>query len=392
MTASRRVLIVEFQPGGGLYQFSFQLGEALSRLGHHVTLLTGPEPELRPTGDDPNGLHVESVFDTWQPAAGAGASRLRRKVRRVGRAARYAQSWVRLLRRVRAEQPDVVQVGELRFEIDLLGVLALRRWCRVATLTYIAHNPTPFRYAGRSASMVSEGRVMRALMKRVYRALDRVYVLSDKVRDDLLLHWPSTPVTVIHHGDYRTVLSGRSAVPDPSCTGRRLLFFGTLTRYKNLDLLLDAFELVRATLPDAELHIAGSPAMDIDLDALRRRAEAIGNVELRAGYVPFDELPALFGSARAIVAPYQMINVSGVVHLAYTFGRPVLATRVGAMDEIVLDGETGFLADGAPLLAERAVQLLTDGVLARDLGRRGMQLLDRHASWDDIATAYAAAW
>ena len=62
------------------------------------------------------------------------------------------------------------------------------------------------------------------------------------------------------------------------------------------------------------------------LDDIAARAAAIGNVDLRPGYVAMEDLPTLFGAHRVVMFTYQTVNISGSVHMAYTFGRPVVAT------------------------------------------------------------------
>jgi glycosyltransferase involved in cell wall biosynthesis len=98
--------------------------------------------------------------------------------------------------------------------------------------------------------------------------------------------------------------------------------------------LLDAFELVRAVIPEATLTLAGPVMPDIDLAAITTRAAAVGQVDLRPGYVPMEELPQLFGDQRVVMFTYETVNISGSVHMAYTFGRPVVATRVGSMGDV----------------------------------------------------------
>lgn len=124
----------------------------------------------------------------------------------------------------------------------------------------------------------------------------------------------------------------------PSAAPPHVLFFGAWTRYKNIPMLLDAFELVRRNLPEARLTLAGPVMTDIDLEAITARAQAIGHVDLIPGYVDLSDLPRLFASHRAVNFPYETVNISGSVHMAYTFGRPVVATDVGSMADAVEHG------------------------------------------------------
>src|SRR3954447_25485816 len=90
-----KVVLVEFSPSGGLFQFAVQLGEGLAGRGHDVELVTGPRPEL---DSRVPGFRITPVLPTWHPNEGAGGPTWRRRARRVVRAVQYHAAWVVLLR------------------------------------------------------------------------------------------------------------------------------------------------------------------------------------------------------------------------------------------------------------------------------------------------------
>ncbi len=121
----------------------------------------------------------------------------------------------------------------------------------------------------------------------------------------------------------------------------RLLFFGYVRPYKGLDDLLGAVAL----LPGVSLDVVGR--FEEPSERYRRRARNLGvadRVRFHEGYVPEEAVPRLFADADVLVAPYRQSSQSGVVHLAYSLGRPVVASLVGGLAEAVRDGETGALA------------------------------------------------
>ena len=339
-----RIVLVEFLPSGGMFQFSFQFAAALARAGHTVTLLTGPDPELTSRVE---GLQVESVLPTWHPNADAGHGRWG-ALRRVGRALRLLESWRRVLGQLRRERPDVAQFGELRFLLDSAALAVVARLVRPTTVVDVAHNPLPYNVHDADQSVEKTGRLTRALLGRAYAACGVVLVLGEGPERQLRQHFPALPrVAVCGHGDYAGVLES-AEVPRPSAAPPAALFFGAWTTYKNIPLLLDAFAIVRATRPEARLTLAGPVMPDIDLAALRTRAAEIGGIDLRPGYVPMEDLAALFGAHRVVMFTYETVNISGSIHMAYTFGRPVVATDVGAMADNVQHGQTGLLVDPDP--------------------------------------------
>ena len=157
-----------------------------------------------------------------------------------------------------------------------------------------------------------------------------------------------------------------------------VLFFGVWSKYKGIEVLLDAFAQVRARLPESRLVLAGDAGADIDVATVLERAGQIGNVDARPGYVPIDDVAPLFDSARVVATPYIRATQSGVAHLAFTFGRPVVATAVGDLPEVIQDDVTGLLVepDDAEGLADAIVKLLRDPALAARLGAAGEKSVD----------------
>ena len=75
------------------------------------------------------------------------------------------------------------------------------------------------------------------------------------------------------------------------------------------------------------------------LDTLRKR----GQVTLVDRYVPNEEVSVYFSASDIVMVPYLSATQSGVIQIAYAFQKPVVATTVGGIPEVVVDGATGFL-------------------------------------------------
>jgi len=383
-----RITVVEFSPSGGLYQFAVQLASGMGAIGHTVDLLTGADPEF----EVGHGVRQVTILPTWHPAAGADSAGLVRIVRRGYRAGRYVLAWLRIGRYLRRERPDVVQFAEWRFALDgwLLRTVLAR--ARPPVVADIAHTPVPLNERRRSATLQKSGPLLRRSLRRAYERTDVVFVLGEQSRRDFRAAYPSvTNVQVIPHGDEGLYLSA-----EPSPAGEApptVLFFGGLARYKGLDLLLDAFEVVLTSCREARLVIAG-PVVDIDLPQLRARAEDVGRVEVRAEYVPVDQVEGLVTGARLVVTPYSAANQSGVVQVAHTLARPVVATDVGDLGEAVRHGETGLLVTrgSASALAAAITELLDDPVLATRLGTAAREQTRATRSWPEVAARVCAVY
>jgi glycosyltransferase involved in cell wall biosynthesis len=94
-----------------------------------------------------------------------------------------------------------------------------------------------------------------------------------------------------------------------------------------------------------------------ELAQLAQRLGVTDRVELRDGYVSNEDTALLFSACDAALLPYRSATQSGVVALAFGYGRPVIATAVGGLPAAVRDGVDGLLAppDDADALA-RAIE------------------------------------
>jgi glycosyltransferase involved in cell wall biosynthesis len=377
---SRSIAFAEFSPSGGLFQFTAQLGEALAQAGHDVHLFTGPRPEL--AAKHPS-FTIHAILPTWHHDTTV-RSTLVRKVRRAVRAIQLIMAWLLLLARLRRLKPDVVLWSAWQFSVDALGVL-LTRWLLPGTmLGLISHEPQLLRRA--DTTRAQKGPLLNHLLRAAWRRMNVVFVLGEQAKLRVLENWqPAGPVIVIPHGDPRALRNDQEVLPVAD-TGPVALFFGTWTAYKGINVLLESLSEVRRRVPDARVVLAGDVA-GVDLPALLSRISEVGGVDARPGYVPLEKIPQLFNEARVVVTPYLRASQSGVVHLAYTYERPVVATTVGDISSVVRDGETGLLVPpGDPTaLAEALASLLADPMRAQRLGKAGGRWAAAEASWERVA-------
>ncbi len=381
-----RIVLIEFAPSGGLFHFAFQLGEALASKGHHVELLTGHDPELLSLVP---GFEVLPLLPTWHPPTTSVLPPLLHKARRGLRAARYLEAWRRVVAYLRHNDVDAALWSIWRFPIDGWFFTWLARQTPMTAWAVVAHEPRPFDEQRGEGSLYTPDWsfwLLRRALGPAYERLDVAFVLGDQTRRQLLDLWPQVRrVEVIPHGDER--IFAESEVPTPDACPPRVLFFGTWTRYKGLDFLLDAFAELRSRIPEAELVIAGAVGRGVDMTALRRRADAVGGVELRPGYVPMADVAGLVGGSRVVAIPYLQGTQSGVVHLAQTFARPVVATAVGDIPAAVGHGTAGLVVppqdvDGFATALER---LLRDPSEAARMGRNARDRVAGESSWEVVA-------
>jgi len=197
---------------------------------------------------------------------------------------------------------------------------------------------------------------------------ERVIAVSDYIYHEALGREPGLA------GRLRTILN---ALPEPeTCAAPlpsrpRILAAGRLATQKGFDLAINAFARVAAEFPDATLTLAGDGENRGDLEDLAT-ASSFGARIRFTGWLEPEKMPELFNEHSLILVPSRWQEPFGLVALeAAQFGRPVIASRMGGLPEIVIDGVTGklFENEDIPALADTLRSLLADPALAARMGR-----------------------
>lgn len=136
-----------------------------------------------------------------------------------------------------------------------------------------------------------------------------------------------------------------------------LLFFGRIDKYKGMGRMLRAYHLARSSGAVLPLVIAGKGALTEEESKLSHE----GGVTLVNRFVTDGEMSWLFAHASAVVLPYIEASQSGVLVMAYHFGKPVVCSDVPGLSEFVDDGETGVLCADDGDLAQAMLQLSVPG-------------------------------
>ena len=175
-----------------------------------------------------------------------------------------------------------------------------------------------------------------------------------------------------------------------------ILFFGQIKKVKGLEHLVRAFRQVSNQYPSARLIIAGPEWKDsfAGYDTLIRELNLADNVLTRIEYVPDEEVGIYYSAADVVALPYTEAYQSAVLYMAYSFARPVVASAVGGLAEVVEDGVTGLLVPPADVhrLANALLSLLRDAQMARTMGEKGRALVETRFGWAEIAQKTAAVY
>jgi glycosyltransferase involved in cell wall biosynthesis len=224
------------------------------------------------------------------------------------------------------------------------------------------------------------------LMRQAYRETERVIAISSAVKNWLSQDFgvPDGKVTVIHYG----IEPERFAYPKTGLSGTWELIgqkiigsIGRLEVGKGFDCLIRAMSLVQRHVPRALLLIAG-----YDSSGYRQTLQAlIGKLGLneRVRLIGFQsDIPPFLYALDVFAFASRSEGFGQVITEAMAAGKPVVASRLAPLTEIVVNGGTGLLVDpNAPeAFADAMVWLLTHPEEAQQMGRRGRERVYSHFS------------
>jgi glycosyltransferase involved in cell wall biosynthesis len=285
--------------------------------------------------------------------------RLRQPLRQVFTAAA-------IVREIRRFRPDVIhfQHGHLWFNFVLP---TLRSFPLVITI----HNPR--HHTGDRASR----KTPQWLMDFGFRRADRVIVHGESLKREVVreLGIPAGKVHVVPH----IAFGQEAAACEPEADEKRILFFGRIWKYKGLEYLIQAQAAITRAMPGAKIVIAGQGE---DFEPYRQMMAEPDRFEVHNRYITAAERHELFCGASVVVLPYIEATQSGVVPFAYSYAKPVVATRVGAIPDAVDDGITGIMIPprDPAALADSVIGLLQNPARSKTIGAAGRARLDRECA------------
>ncbi len=297
-------------------------------------------------------------------------------------------NWVRTGLRIRAMHPDLILYKFwMPFFAPCYGVIAaIARLGRHTRTMFICDNVIP--HEKRPGD--------KLLTQFAFRFIDSYVVQSRAVERDLH-QWKRDPLTAyLPHPVYeifgaeltrREARERLHAIHPRIALGpdeRVLLFFGYIRDYKGLDVMLEAMALLPA---DAGIRLLVAGESYTDTSGHLRRARELGiedRVIFHFDYTPNEHVALFFSAADVLTLPYKSATQSGIIQIAYNFHRPVIATDVGGLGEVVVDGCTGHLvpANDPQALAAAVTAFHTNDEFATF--RDNVILEKRKYSWEHM--------
>jgi len=217
-------------------------------------------------------------------------------------------------------------------------------------------------------------RIMARTACAVLRRADVVRVISRFTEEKVRQLCPNTPLVKFPTFTDLEVFLDAPASPKTVADFPYILYVGMLVPSKGIEVLIRAFDRIRREHPDARLVLIGSGYAEDRFRSLVR-ASALDQAVLFIPPMSQAELATWMQGSLCLVLPSFSEGLGRVVLEAMASSRPVVATRVGGIPELIVDGMTGFLVPpgGVDALADRVLELLKDPVRADAMGARGRE-------------------
>jgi len=371
--------------GGIDKHYACGLSRSLASSGIAVDVICNPEMEVLETEENPS-LRSLALYAAPQP---------HRSIARKLMA--YVWVYARLIQYAATTSAPIFHIlWNYKFTFFDRTLLLIVYKLLGKRLVFTAHNINAAERDG------TDSLLNRLSLRIQYHLVDHILVHTEKMKDQLVHTFGTREekITVIPFGTYdmvpQTALTSSEAKQRLGLkkSHRAILFFGRITPYKGIDLLLDAFSRIAIQDERYRLVIAGEPIKEAQQhwSQLQRGIEQSPireQVMQRIQFIGDNEIELYFKGADVLVLPYTEIFQSGVLFMAYSFGLPVIATDVGSFGRDIVSGITGYVCrPGDPADLASVIEMYFRSDLFRTLDAQRASIknsIQATHSWDIAA-------
>ncbi len=256
-------------------------------------------------------------------------------------------NWIRVGIKIRKMHADIlIYKFWMPFFAPCYGVIAaIARWKKDTKVIFIDDNVIPH-----------EKRIGDKLItKFAFRFVDGHVVQSNAVQKDLMKWKPDAKWIHLPHPVYeifgeelpKTEARLRLHTFIPSFQFKDdekiLLFFGYVREYKGLHVLLDAMPIILKAMKVKLLVVGEFYQNEKEYHDQVQQLHIENDVFFHSQYIPNEQVDIFFCASDVLTLPYNTATQSGIIQIAYNFHRPVIATDVGGLAEVVIHGKTGYI-------------------------------------------------
>ena len=304
---------------------------------------------------------------------------------------RYYKYLLDIYKLIRQEKYDVVHFQFFRRRrVESLYFMILK--FMGTKLAHTVHDISP----------LDESKLDHLFNLLVYKTSNILFVHSNSNKKSLAqqMKLDEEKIKVMPHGDFDNYITDRIVSKSEarnifglSQEQNVILFFGAIKEYKGLDILSNSLHLASMKVNNLALIIAGEAGDAETREIVFKCKDIISKlpkevkVIFHDKFIPVTEVAKYFIASDVVVLPYRRVTHSGIPHLSYTFGRPVIATNVGDFEEIIEEGKSGFVlsSNTQENLSEKIIQAFSDKPKLVEMGIYARNFCATKHTWKDSA-------
>lgn len=333
------ILFLYWGKKGGGARYSLETAKALSQIPEvNLNLSVSTQCEILPEFEQ---LSVPTLpIETYQNILG------------------FIKKFTLGRRNLRRQLEQYIREHKIKFVIigmDFFWGPLIFKACRNsgAKALYVVHEPKPH-----PKEPLVMGLVKRFTIKRGITGADHVITLTNHVKKYIYstYHVAESSISVIPHGIFSYVKAETPINLPPRDETINLLYFGRIEYYKGLDILLEAFQIIRKKNENVRLEIWGSG----DLTPYENLINQNNNLRIENRWIDEQEIPPVFKRAHICILPYRDASQSGVVGIASDAAVPVVSTPAEGLIEQLSDTGAVFSDDFTPESLARSIENLIE--------------------------------
>ncbi len=288
-------------------------------------------------------------------------------------------NWIKVAKHIVSLNPDLVIFKHwMPFFAPCYGVIAGRLKKKKIKLLAVCHNIIPH-----------EKRPGDIILSRFFlKKMDYFVLLSEQVKKDLESIIKNVKSKVLPLPIFS--IFGESVNKEEAREKLQLnqakiiLFFGFIRDYKGLDTLIEALAIVKQKL-DVTLVVAGEfYSAEQKYLSLIEKLNLQNSIIIKKDFIPTLDVKYYFSAADAVVLPYKSATQSGIVQVAVNFEKPVIATNVGGLGEVIENGKAGFVVEKEnPEAFANAILRFYEESREEEFSKN-MKLLKEKYSWENF--------
>jgi len=368
-----RVLI--FKPGE-VNEYGYSLAVSLVQAGLNVTMVCDKDYNLE--------KHFNVVFKPKKIFYGYIKTE-----EKLVKGLKYIISFIVLIFTLLKERPNIIHIQWFKFTYFELFLFQFLKLFNIK-IVYTCHDVIP----------PDASKLEVKFYSGMFNKMDLIFTHSEVSRKEIInqFHIDENKIRKITFGNYNIVadnynkdkLKSRESL-GLSTNDNIIMFFGSIRKYKGLEILINAFRKTKEIngVQRLKLIIAGGGFCKFfrlaneHLDYIKNNRDIILDID----YCDYNRMGQYFAATDLVVLPYKRISMSAVLATSLSFGRPIIATEVGGLPEYIIPNETGFIIPSNDV--DMMVQTIIDAFKNKDqllkMGRKCREYADKIMSWEIVA-------